>query len=30
MIDLATFAGWLSAARLDCEKFTEQDEQEVA
>ena len=26
----ATFADWLSAARLDCEKFTEQDKQEVA
>ena len=28
--DRATFDGWLSAARLDCEKLTEQDEQEVA
>ena len=28
--DRATFAGWLSAARLDCEKLTEQDDQEVA
>ena len=28
--DRATFDGWLSAARLDCEKLTDQDEQEVA